>query len=143
MAAMDDTDRELIGLLRDDGRMPIAVLAAKLGVSRGTAQNRLDKLVESGDILGFTVRLKTEQADQGVRAITLIEEQAKDINKVIRALRQIPEAKAIYTANGRWDLMVEMAAADLAALDDALSLVRAIDRVVRTETIILMTAHKR
>jgi len=140
---MDDTDRKLIGLLRDDGRMPIAVLSAKLGVSRGTAQNRLDKLVESGDILGFTVRLKTEEADQGVRAITLIEEQAKDIGKVIRALRQIPEAKAIYTANGRWDLMVEMAAADLKALDDALTLVRSIERIVRTETIILLTAHKR
>lgn len=140
---MDDTDRRLVGLLREDGRMPIAVLAAKLGVSRGTAQNRLDKLLESGDILGFTVRLKTEVADQGVRAITLIEEQAKDINKVIGALRRIPEAKAIYTANGRWDLMVEMAAADLKALDDALTLVRSIDRVVRTETIILMTPHKR
>jgi DNA-binding Lrp family transcriptional regulator len=140
---MDDTDRKLIGLLRDDGRMPIAVLAAKLGVSRGTAQNRLDKLVENGDILGFTVRLKTEEAGQGVRAITLIEEQAKDIGKVIQGLRQIPEAKAIYTANGRWDLMVEMAAADLQALDDALTLVRSIERIVRTETIILMTAHKR
>jgi DNA-binding Lrp family transcriptional regulator len=140
---MDETDRRLIGLLREDGRMAIATLAAKLGVSRGTAQNRLDKLVETGEILGFTVRLKNEQADHGVRAITLIEEQAKDIEKIIRALRQIPEAKAIYTANGRWDLMVEMAAADLKALDDALSLVRGIDRVVRTETIILMTPHKR
>lgn len=62
---------------------------------------------------------------------------------VIRALRQIPEAEEIYTANGRWDLMVEMVAADLKALDDALTLVRSIERIVRTETIILLTAHKR
>jgi DNA-binding XRE family transcriptional regulator len=36
---MDDTDRELISLLRQDARMPVATLAAKLGVSRGTVDN--------------------------------------------------------------------------------------------------------
>ncbi|MBL8643720.1 MAG: Lrp/AsnC family transcriptional regulator [Rhodospirillaceae bacterium] len=138
---MDDLDRRLVGLLRNDGRMPISSIASRLSVSRATAQNRLDRLVKRGDILGFTVKLKGEQAG-GVRAITLIEEQAKDVKKVINALRQIPEARAVYTANGRWDLMVEMAAADLGALDNALTLIRSIDRVVSTETIVLLTAHK-
>ena len=138
---MDDLDRRLIGLLRDDGRMPIAKIAARLGVSRGTAQSRLDRLIERGEILGFTVRLKSD-AVPGVRAITLIEEQTRDSRRTIRALRQIPEARAVYTANGRWDLMVEMAAASLAALDDALTLIRGIEGVLSTETIILLTPHK-
>lgn len=140
--AMDETDRTLIGLLREDARLPVATLAKRMNVSRGTVQNRLDRLVERGDILGFTVRLKFENSERGVRAVTLIEEQAKDVKKLIRSLRQIPEVRAIYTSNGRWDLMLEMAAQDLAALDHALSLVRAIDKVVATETIILLTAHK-
>lgn len=41
---MDDTDRELISLLRKDARMPVATLAAKLGVSRGTIDDGLRKL---------------------------------------------------------------------------------------------------
>ena len=36
---LDDTDRRLIALLRDNGRMPSATLARHLGVSRGTVQN--------------------------------------------------------------------------------------------------------
>lgn len=139
---MDDLDRRLIGLLRDNARLPVASLAQHLGVSRGTVQNRLDRLVERGDILGFSVRLREQDAGHGVRAITLISEQAKNVGGVMRGLRQIPEAKAIHTTNGRWDIMVEMTAENLAALDAALTLVRRIDGVVSTETLILLTQFK-
>ncbi|MEJ2117579.1 MAG: hypothetical protein P8Y36_06610, partial [Alphaproteobacteria bacterium] len=77
-----------------------------LGVSRGTVQNRLDKLLSQGEILGFTVRMRAEETIAGVRAITLISEQTKNTSAVLKALRQIPEAKAIHTTNGRWDIMV-------------------------------------
>lgn len=139
---MDDLDRRLIGLLRDNARLPVASLALHLGVSRGTVQNRIDKLVASGEILGFTVRLKSEEMTSGVRAITLISEHTKNVKSVVQALRQIPEARAIHTTNGRWDIMVEMAADDLATLDAALSQVRRIGGVVSTETLVLLTGYK-
>jgi DNA-binding Lrp family transcriptional regulator len=139
---MDDLDRRLIGLLRDNARLPMASLAQHLGVSRGTVQNRLDKLLSHGEILGFTVRMRSEETTAGVRAITLISEQSKNAGAVLKALRQIPEAKAIHSTNGRWDIMVEMAAADLAALDKALTLIRRIEGVVSTETLILLTQFK-
>lgn len=140
---MDELDRRLIALLRDNARTPIAALAKRLGMSRGAVQNRLDKLLERGDILGFSVRLRNEQeGGETVRAISLIQEQTRNSGAVLRALRQIPEAKAIYTSNGRWDVVIEMAAEDLAALDAALSLIRRIDGVTKTETLILLTAHK-
>ncbi|MEJ2228655.1 MAG: Lrp/AsnC family transcriptional regulator [Alphaproteobacteria bacterium] len=139
---MDDLDRRLIGLLRDNARLPMASLAQHLGVSRGTVQNRLDKLLSQGEILGFTVRMRSEETIAGVRAITLISEQTKNTSAVLKALRQIPEAKAIHTTNGRWDIMVEMAADDLTALDTALTLIRRIEGVVSTETLILLTQFK-
>ena len=55
---MDDTDRELISLLRDNARMPVVALAAKLRIARATVQNRIAKLERDGWILGYTVRLK-------------------------------------------------------------------------------------
>ena len=139
---MDDLDRRLIGLLRDNARLPVASLAQHLGVSRGTVQNRIDKLVASGEILGFSVRLKSEEMTHGVRAVTLIHEQTKNVKTVVQALRQIPEARAIHTTDGRWDVMVEIVADDLAALDAALSQVRRIEGVVSTETLILLTGYK-
>lgn len=139
---MDDLDRRLIGLLRENARESVASLAHKLGVSRGTVQNRLDKLMARGDIVGFAVRLRNDEPARGVRAITLIQEQAKNNATVIKALRQIPDVRGIHTTNGRWDIMVEMEASDLGALDAAISLIRRIDGVVSTETLVLLTQYK-
>ena len=49
---MDATDRKLIALLRADSRTPVATLARALKVSRGTVQNRIDRMLAQGDILG-------------------------------------------------------------------------------------------
>jgi DNA-binding Lrp family transcriptional regulator len=53
---MDDLDRKLIAQLRDNARTPLTLLAKTLKVSRGTVQNRLEKLERDGTIAGFTVR---------------------------------------------------------------------------------------
>ncbi len=44
ISSLDDTDRELIGLLRDNARLSIVTLAKKLRVARATVQNRIAKL---------------------------------------------------------------------------------------------------
>ena len=46
--ALDALDRRLISCLKLDGRMSYSELAGRLGVSEGTARNRLGKLVTSG-----------------------------------------------------------------------------------------------
>ena len=51
---MDDTDRKLIALLRDNARASIASLAKALRVARGTVSNRLARLEKSGVIVGYT-----------------------------------------------------------------------------------------
>ena len=51
----DSLDSELISELRQDGRATISNLAKKLKVSRATVQNRLDRLMHNGAILGFTI----------------------------------------------------------------------------------------
>ncbi|HUS53779.1 MAG TPA: AsnC family transcriptional regulator [Thermohalobaculum sp.] len=66
---MDALDRELIALLRTDGRAAVANLAAGLGVSRATVKARLDRLGADGVIQGFTVVLNDPGA-AGVQAIT-------------------------------------------------------------------------
>ncbi len=54
----DDLDRRIIAHLRADGRASLSKLSDALGVARGTVQNRLDRLLETGTLLGFTVRVR-------------------------------------------------------------------------------------
>ena len=57
---INDTDCELIALLRHDARLPVATLAVRLKVARGTVQNRMRRLERDGVIVGYTVRVKPQ-----------------------------------------------------------------------------------
>jgi DNA-binding Lrp family transcriptional regulator len=140
--ALDDVDRRLIGLLRENGRMSSAMLARRLNVSRGTVQNRIERLLARGVLLGFTVRLRGDAEDAAVRAIMSIEVRSADTRDVVAALRRMPDVGRVHSTNGRWDLVAEINAADLAALDRALTEIRALKPVANSETSILLAALK-
>jgi DNA-binding Lrp family transcriptional regulator len=137
-AVLDDLDHRLIQLLRDDARLPTVTLARRLGVSRGTVQNRIDRLVAGGVLLGFTVRLRGDVERAGVRAITSVEVRAADMRVVTGALKRLPDIVRIHSTNGRWDLVLEIVAPDLATLDRTLHDVRSIRGVSLSETSILL-----
>lgn len=136
----DDLDRELIGLLRKDGRAPLSKLSEILGVSRGTVQNRLDRLLESGALLGFTIRVRDDYAPDTIRAVMMIEVAGKSTSQVIKRLRGMPELQKLHTTNGAWDLVAEIATSDLSDFDRVLREVRMIDGVLNSETSILLSS---
>ena len=140
MHVVDALDERLIALLRADGRAPISQVAASLHVSRGTAQNRLDRLIEAGVILGFTVRVRQDIDDRRVRALMTIQLAGKTTAVIIARLRGIPEIRTLHTTNGTWDLIAEIAADTLPDLDRVLGTIRAIDGIRNSETSILLTS---
>ncbi len=135
----DSLDRQLIALLRLDGRASLSKLADKLKVSRGTVQNRLDRLEASGTLLGFTVRVREDYGLDTIRAIMMIEVVGKSTSQVIRLLRGFPELITLHTTNGSWDLVAEMQASSLADFDRVLREIRVIDGVLNSETSILLS----
>ncbi|HVH83465.1 MAG TPA: Lrp/AsnC family transcriptional regulator, partial [Steroidobacteraceae bacterium] len=87
---MDDIDRQLIALLRNDARASVASLAKALGVARGTVQNRMARLTANGTIVGYTVRLKPDVEEQRMRAFMTVAVEGTQVDAVIRALRGEP-----------------------------------------------------
>ncbi|SNT19956.1 Lrp/AsnC family transcriptional regulator [Tropicimonas sediminicola] len=140
MHVFDDLDRSLIAILREDGRAPVSKLATILGVSRATVQNRLDRLLESGAVLGFTIRARQDRADGGVRAIMMIEVTGQSTTAVIRRLRGIPELLQLHSTNGKWDLVAELGAASLTDFDRVLREVRGVEGITNSETSILLSS---
>lgn len=135
----DDLDRKLIALLRGDGRAAVSTLAGALGVSRTTVQNRMDRLLNSGALLGFTVRVREDHADDTIRAVMMIEVQGKSTSQVIRHLRGLPELHQLHTTNGKWDLVAELRTSSLEAFDRVLREVRMVDGISNSETSLLLS----
>ena len=138
---MDDLDRKLIALLRADARTPAAALAKALKVSRGTVQNRLARLMSSGDILGFTLRTPPAGEEGRVRAIMAIAVEGDRTGAVLAALKGLPEVEAVHITNGRWDMLAELNTAGLPDFSRVLDRVRMIEGVAASETSILLTTH--
>lgn len=139
---IDDLDRRLIALLRADSRKPAAALAQALKVSRGTVQNRIDRLTREGVVQGFTIKTRPDIDAGRVRAVMTIAIEGERSGAVVRALRGLPEVAAIHTTNGRWDLVADLDVESLAEFSRALDRIRQIEGIASTETSILLASEK-
>lgn len=140
--SLDDTDRQLLAMLRDDARTPVVTLAKKLRVARATVQNRMARLESEGVIVGYTVRLRPGAEKHRIRAFMSIEVAGHHGESVRVALRGNPNVVALHTTNGRWDLMAELRADTLEAFDQVLNTIRAVEGIAHTETSILLSTYK-
>ena len=139
---MDDLDHRLLARLRNNAREPIAKLALALGVSRATVRSRIDRLLESGAIQGFTITMRPADAPNVVRAVVMIEIEGQGADRVLRRLAGFPAVKHLYTTNGRFDVVAEIETSSLEAFDEDLRQIRQIDGIRTTETSILLSARK-
>lgn len=141
IASLDDTDRALLALLREDARAPTAELARRLRLSRTTVQSRMERLRRHGVIAGYTVVVADAVEAALVRAHVLIKLVPKQAGAIEQALRRIPEVRVLHSVSGPFDLIAVVAAASIGELDALIDRIGALDGVERTTTSILMTTR--
>lgn len=139
---MDDIDRQLISLLRKDARLPVATLAAKLRVSRGTVTNRLRRLEDDRVIVGYTVQLRPDAEPHRIRAWMGVQIEGNQTREVIARLLGEPGVAALHDTNGRWDLLAELRAESMPDLSEVLERIRLLKGIRTTETSILLATYR-
>lgn len=138
---LDRLDQELIAQLRVDGRASVSKLSTLFGVSRATIQSRIDRLVESGDILGFTIRVKEELEQGQISAIMMLAISDKSTAQIVQRLKGIPNIIKIHTTNGAWDMVLHIVSSSLSEFDQVLQRVRLVEGVSTSETSILLSSQ--
>ncbi len=139
---IDQLDHSLIALLRQDARAAVATLAKKLGVSRGTVVNRMQKLADNGVIVGYTVKLKPDVVHDNIRAWMSILVEGNQTRAVIANLMGEPGVAALHDTNGRWDLLAELRADSMAQLSQVLERIRLLKGIQSTETSIHLQSFR-
>ena len=139
---MDDLDKKLITLLRHNGRRSISDLALETYTSRATVRARIERLEQSGSIIGYTVILRADTVEEAVRGIMMIEIEGHVTDRVIRALGGFPEISEIHSTNGRWDLIVELSASTLTDFDAILRRIRLVPGITGSETSLLLSTPR-
>jgi DNA-binding Lrp family transcriptional regulator len=142
MTFMDETDQKLISMLRADARVSVATMAHRLGVSRGTVTNRIAKLEEAGVIVGYTVRLRPDVQPNQITAWMSIAVEGNQTRRVIADLMGEPSVATLHDTNGRWDLLAQLRAENLAEVSTALERIRLIKGISNTETSIHLVTYR-
>jgi DNA-binding Lrp family transcriptional regulator len=138
---LDDTDRALLALLRENARAPTAELARRLGISRTTVQSRLQRLERRRAIVGYTVVVPDEAEAALVRAHVLITLAPKQSAAIDAALRRIPEVRVLHSVSGPFDMIAIVAAGSIGELDALIDRIGALDGVERTTSAIVLSTR--
>ena len=139
---MDETDHQLIALLRQNARLSVAALAARLGVSRGTVTNRIRRLEDDNVIVGYTVRLRPDVPRNEIKAWMSIAVEGNQTRSVIASLLGEPGVATLHDTNGRWDLLAELRAENLQDLAKVLERIRLLKGISNTETSIHLETYR-
>ncbi|MGV1832902.1 Lrp/AsnC family transcriptional regulator [Agrobacterium vitis] len=138
---LTEKDRELLALLGENARAPVATLAKKLSLSRTTVQARLERLEREGIIVGYGVRLSDEYSSSLVRAHILITIAPKALSQVTSSLEKVKAVIALHSVSGTFDLIAIIEAPSISELDQLIDQIGTIDGVERTLSSIILSTR--
>ncbi len=137
---MDTIDEQVIGCLLRDARATYAEIGGTVGLSAPAVKRRVDRLVASGAIRGFTALI-----DPGVLGWTTeayVELYCKGTvspHELRRSLEAVPEVIGACTVSGSADALVHMLATDIGHLERAIERVRDHPHVDHTQSVIVLS----
>ncbi|TDE41158.1 Lrp/AsnC family transcriptional regulator [Antarcticimicrobium sediminis] len=132
---IDETDQILLHLLRENARAPVTDLARRLGLARTTVQARIERMEAAGVIAGYTLRASAATAPP-LRATVLVSIEPRSGPAVLARLKSLSGVEVVHTTSGRFDLLVQVAAATTAELDDTLDRIGEAKGVKSSESLI-------
>ncbi|KAF1710333.1 AsnC family transcriptional regulator [Pseudoxanthomonas kalamensis DSM 18571] len=139
MAKLSTADQQLLALLRENARASTAEIARRLQLSRTTVQSRIERLERQGVISGYTVRVADEYAHGQIRAHILITILPKQMAAVTRALRAMPEVRALHSVSGPYDLVALGEVATVGEMDQLTDRIGAVEGVERTTSALVLS----
>jgi len=105
---MDRLDRQIVDLLRENGRRSNVDIARNLGVSEGTIRKRVDRLVSAGALKIVGV-VDPGAVGLAVRTLILLDVELAQMAQVGQQLGAMPEVMSVYCVTGEHDMVVEAA----------------------------------
>ena len=134
---LDNTDKEIIKQLNQDGRKSYRQIAKELNLSVGTITNRVQKLKQIGIIKGFQIILDYEQL--GYSLNTMIELQHNgNLEEIIRKEAYQDNIVTAHKTTGQYDALLITQFKDATELNTFLETLVEEDNVKRTNTQLIL-----
>ena len=109
MARLDDIDRQLLMLLQEDDRQPLAALSEKTGVAVSTINDRIKRLVRSGMISGFHARIAPEAIGLNLLAFIMVKWSNPKVEAIfLGRVKASPDVLECHHITGAWNYLLKV-----------------------------------
>jgi DNA-binding Lrp family transcriptional regulator len=133
---MDEIDKEIIKILKDDGRATYIDIGKKVGLSEGAVRKRINALIDSGIIRRFTIKMGITE---GAEAITLLSvHPSVPTSEISKILIKMPNVETVHEITGEYDIAVIITGMNIAEVNECIEKIRRIEGVARTSTMIIL-----
>lgn len=141
---LDQFDRQIIEALQRNARLSNLELAGRIALSHSAISRRIKRLEDAGVIKGYSARIDREAAGESVRAfVGVAREPSVPAMEVAEALRKIAGVASCWIVSGDYDVMIELAARDMAAFSAVmLDQVQTAKGVAATRSMLVLSTLK-
>lgn len=137
---IDDLDRRVLRALRDDPRATLGEMAEAVGVSRTTFKARLDRLWDSGIIIGHETQLDLASMGFEVQAWVQLNVQQGEIDLIRDHLARMPQVIEAFATTGSADVQCRVVARSTQHLQEVLLAISECPAVTRTKSSVILSS---
>jgi Lrp/AsnC family leucine-responsive transcriptional regulator len=142
-AKMDTVDRKICNFLQRDARMSSTDIAAAIGVSVSSANERVKRLTTNGVIVASRAILDARHVGAGACAFMIVDMSYDGEEEAKVALAACPEVQEMHHVSGQHSYFLKVRVADTQALQKFLQEhVKPLRAINRTETIFVLETVK-
>lgn len=143
---LDRIDRNILSALSADGRLSMAELSQKVGLSKTPVQARVRRLEKDGYIRGYSAVIDREKLGEGHVAfvqVKLSDTRSLALNEFNRAVRAVTEIEQCHMMAASFDYLLKVRTRDIAAYRRVLGeRISALPHVAQTSTFVAMETVK-
>jgi Lrp/AsnC family leucine-responsive transcriptional regulator len=135
---MDDTDREIIRILKDDGRATYSDIGKRVSLSEGAVRKRIKVLVDSGVIRRFTIKVGLTEGAEAIALLSINPSfPTSDVSKLLRKFHNV---ETVYEITGQYDIATIISGLNIVEVNECIEKIRRLDGVVNTNTMIILSS---
>jgi Lrp/AsnC family leucine-responsive transcriptional regulator len=141
---IDEIDRDILDLLREDARRTISDIAARVNLSPAPVKRRIDRLERLGVIGGYTVLLNHGKIGPSIDAFTELRFAGDaDVDEILATITELPEVREVFTIAGDPDALIRIRVDDVEHLKHVVNTLRRSGRVTGTKTLMVLDRWSR
>ncbi|MEM2759727.1 MAG: Lrp/AsnC family transcriptional regulator [Nitrososphaerales archaeon] len=140
---LDEVDRKIINVLRQDCLTPFVKIAKSLNVNEGTIRHRVKKLTKHGIIKAFTVATDPAVLGLGAVAFVVVTVSPGHVQQVAQELARIPYILEIHEVHTYGDLLLKVRAPSFGDIARILSDdIKSVEGVINSQVISVLNVWK-